>query len=110
VSGVALGLVRDAERLIVEGSTSKAIKRLEKAIRELRGARQQIPEGVEVGASFEMEDGSRRSNTYVVTDVVRGKRWSVTGERMVRGVVDRVVVRAGDRLRWRCIRLGDPFL
>lgn len=105
-----LKLIRDAELFHVVGNHRRAIKCLEKAARELRGLAQVLPNWVEVGREvlvdgrFELLDGSRPSGVYAIVKVDRGEPWSVTGEKVVGGVMDRLTIRQGDGLRFwtRC--------
>ena len=96
-----LKLIRDAERLYVEGNRRRAIKYLEKAVRELRGSTQAMPDWVDVGVMLELSDASVRG-VFTVVEVNRGKPWSITAERLGRGgVVERATIRQGDIHRFR---------
>jgi hypothetical protein len=97
-----LKLIRDAERLYVEGNKRRAIKYLEKAVRQLRGREQAMPDWADVGAMFELSGVSPSSGVFTVVEVDRGKPWSITGERLGRGgVEERTTLRQGDHARFR---------
>jgi hypothetical protein len=78
-----MNLIEDAQQYITAGDRRRAIKSLEKAVRELRSPAQRLPKWVVVGAKFEMEDtescGGFEGFDFTVVKVNGGISWSFLG-------------------------------